>query len=236
MSLQRLCTALLAACVLCAGLAACSRPSPSASSSSGHASSGMSAASSVPASSTGVSAPSSAASSFPSPESDPRYAKAYKAYMSDNYDEAESICDAAIAKDSNCFWAYNIKGIAYYFANGNSVADTCLSLIGRSVQINPSYGYGYFNRALIEKGLRRWDASLADFNKVLSLKPADTWSYYGIATVYADSNRNDLALQYLKLALDTDPAGVKAQAKDDLERHYSRLRHDPRFTALTGLS
>lgn len=197
--------------------------------------------SSVPASRSAASAQSSpapaassSASSYPAPESDPLYVKAYDDYAANRYDDAISICNQALAANPNCFWAYNIKGIATYFANGNSAAASCLSLIDKSTAIDPDYSYGYFNKALIQKGLKDWNDSIANFNKVLALKPGDTWSYYGIATVYADTDQADQALQYLKLALDTDPSGVKAQVKDDMNRHFSRLKNDPRFQALIG--
>ncbi len=148
------------------------------------------------------------------------------------YDLAVTVSNQALAKDKNCFWAYNIKGIATYFANGNSVADECLGLIDKSTAIDPYYSYGYFNKGLILKGLKRWSESIANFNKVLSLKPGDTWSYYGIATVYADSNQVDSALKYLKLAIDTNPSAVKAQVQVDMERHFSRMKYDARFKAL----
>ncbi|HCC00098.1 MAG TPA: hypothetical protein DEP42_02580 [Ruminococcaceae bacterium] len=173
-----------------------------------------------------------AASSFPVPESDPNYVQAYGDYDSGKYETAIELCDQAIAENAQCFWAYNLKGISTYFENGNSAAEECLALINKSTDINPNYSYGYFNKALIQKGIKKWDASLSNFNKALSLKPNDTWSYYGIATVYADTKQNEQALNYLKLAIKADPTGVKAQIRDDLERHFSSLQNDSRFQEL----
>jgi tetratricopeptide (TPR) repeat protein len=193
--------------------------------------------SSAPTSSSVSSQPvnaSSTGSSYPDPEKDPLYVRAYSYYAADKFDDAVNVCNQALAANPNCFWAYNVKGIAVYFANGNSVADSCLALIDKSIAINPNYSYGYFNKALIEKGLKENDESISDFNKVLSLKPGDTWSYYGISTIYADTNQTELALQYLKLAIDTNPSAVKAQVKDDIYRHFSVLKNDPRFQALVN--
>lgn len=212
--------------------AACQKQTPQKTSAPSNTAS-RSAASAV-SSSTLSAAASSSASSFPAPESDPLYVKAYGYYAADRYDDAISVCNQALAANPNCFWAYNVKGIATYFANGNSAAASCLNLIDKSTTIDPDYSYGYFNKALIQKGLKDWNDSLANFNKVLALKPGDTWSYYGIATVYADTDQTDQALQYLKLAIDTDPSGVKAQVQDDMNRHFSRLKDDPRFQALVG--
>lgn len=212
------------------GSSASGQSSSAPASSSSAASSGISSA---PASSSVSSnAASSGTQRFPDPEKDPQYVKAYTLYAGSHYDAAVQACDAAIAKDTGCFWAYNVKGIALYFANGNGMANQCLALIDKSLTINPGYSYGYFNRALIEKGLRRFDASIADFNRVLALKPGDVWSYYGIATAYADAGNADKAIEYLKTAVNLDPQNVRDQMKDDLTRHFSRLQNDPRFKAL----
>lgn len=230
-----LCTAFLAN--------ACARGPGGAggSGSSGLPPSSSSAVSSGPAPSSGTAVPSPSSSSgasgaasaaFPDPEKDPQYVKAYTLYAGNHYDAAVQVCDAAIAQNAKCFWAYNLKGIALYYANGNSMAPQCLALIDQSLAIDPQYAYGYFNRALVEKGLKKLDASIADFNRVLALKPGDTWSYYGIATDYADARSADKAIEYLKTAVSLDPSGVRAQMKDDLSRHFSRLQSDPRFQAL----
>jgi tetratricopeptide (TPR) repeat protein len=157
-------------------------------------------------------------------------------YAAHNYDGCVAVSDQALAADPNCSWAYNMKGIAIYFANGNKVADECIGLIDKSIEINPQYGYGYFNKALILKGLRRWDDSVASFNKALEFMPGDTWSYYGIATVYGDTNQVDKALQYLKLAIDADkaPPSVKRRAKEEVTTHFARMKNDPRFLALVN--
>lgn len=212
-------------------LAGCAGGGTSSAASSKPAASSSAVTSSNAASSQQISS-SAATSSFPKPEDDPVYAQAYAYYAKRNYSSAIKLCDEAIKKDDKCFWGYNLKGISYYFENGNSAADKCLALIDKSVEINPDYSYGYFNRALIEKGTKKWDKSIADFNKVLSYNDKDTWSYYGIATVYADTDNADKAIEYLKLAINLDPDGVRAQMKDDINRHYSRLKSDARFKAL----
>jgi tetratricopeptide (TPR) repeat protein len=178
----------------------------------------------------GSSAPSqSAASSYPNPDNDPLYAQAYGFYAAKQYDNSVAVCDQALAKDPNCFWAYNIKGTAIYYANGNSVADSCLSLINKSLSIDPEYSYGYFNKALIYKGLKQNDDSIACFNKALQYDPKSAWSYYGISTIYADINQVDLSIEYLKKAIDLDSA-CKTEAKT--EYHYDRMRDNAQFKAL----
>lgn len=169
---------------------------------------------------------------FENPDENSEYQKAYALYAKKDYDGAINICNAEIKSNPNCFWGYNLKGISKYFANGNSVADECIKLIDKSVEINEDYYYGYFNRALIEKGTKKFDASIKDFQKVIELKPDDTWSYYGIATVYADTSNKEETLKYLKLALNLDRENVKEAVKDDMTRHFSKLKNDNDFKAL----
>jgi tetratricopeptide (TPR) repeat protein len=193
----------------------------------------LSVASSMPASAV-ISSASQVSSSdtsttLPKPEDDPLYAKAYGFYASNNYDEAVSISESALVQNSKAYWAYNIKGIALYFANGNSYADKSLALINKSLDINPNYSYAYFNEALIYKGLKNYDKSLTCFNKVLALKPDDVWSYFGMATVYADIKETANALDYLKKAIDLDPA-VKQTART--ESHFEYLHDNQSFKAL----
>ncbi len=151
------------------------------------------------------------------------------AYMSDEYDKAMSLADQAIAVDPNCFQAYNIKGAAYYFANGNSVSSAALDLINKSLTINPNYDYGYFNKALIYKGLKEYDQSIAAFQKNIDITPTAAWAYYGIATIYADTSQNDQALTYLQKAIALD-SSIKQTAKQ--QSHWDNLRNNATFQSL----
>jgi len=203
------------------------------SSSSVNSSLSLPVASSMPASSvtSSVSQVSSSgiSTTLPKPEDDPLYAKAYGFYADNDYDKAVSTSESALVQNPNAYWAYNIKGIALYFANGNSYSDKSLALINKSIDINPNYSYAYFNEALIYKGLKSYDKSLTCFNKVLALKPDDVWSYFGIATVYADIRETANALDYLKKAIDLDPT-VKQTART--ESHFDYLQDNQSFKAL----
>lgn len=177
----------------------------------------------------GQASPSGKDTGFSDPAADQMYVQAYMDYASDKYDAAEEICDKAIAADSRCFWAYTVKGIALYFANGNSHAQEALDLINRSLAINPNYSYAYFNEALIYKGLKQYGYSITSFDKDLQLKPDDQWAYFGIATVYADTDQYDLCMTYLKKSIDLD-ASVKTTART--ESHFQKYKNDSRFQAL----
>jgi len=49
------------------------------------------------------------------------------------------------------------------------------------------------------------------FEKVLEKDPSNTWSVYGIATIYADQGDDTKALDWLEKAIKIDPS-VKAVA------------------------
>lgn len=202
--------------------------SPSGSSS---ASSVLSSSSSQVTSSSSSSV-SSAVSRFAAPESDPRYVEAYQDYDNSDYEAAQKICGAAIAQDANCFWAYNVKGMSIYFATGTSWGNNSYELVCKSVEINPDYSYGYFNKAIMLKGRQQWDDAITCFNRVIELKPDDTWSYYGIATIYADTDRVTESLNYLQKAIALDPDGVKQAART--QSHFDKMRGNPQFQALVN--
>ncbi|MFT8887829.1 MAG: hypothetical protein ABF904_03340 [Ethanoligenens sp.] len=199
-----------------------------------------SVSSSKPPVSTQSSATASAASSatsavpgtyFSTPEVADICGKAQTAYMANQYDMAMNLANQAIASDSQCFQAYNIKGAAYYFQNGNTVADKALALINQSLAINPNYDYGYFNRALIYKGLKQYTQSIADFQKNIAITPTAAWAYYGIATIYADTKQTDPALSYLQKAINLDNS-IKQTAKE--QNHWDNLRSNAAFQALVN--
>lgn len=157
--------------------------------------------------------------------------QAQSAYMNNQYDTAMKLADQAIAVDAHCFQAYNIKGAAYYFQNGNAVADKAIALINQSLTINPNYDYGYFNRALIYKGLKQYDKSIADFQKNIDITPSAAWAYYGIATIYADTKQTDPALSYLQKAINLD-SSIKQTAKE--QDHWDNLRDNATFQTLVN--
>jgi tetratricopeptide (TPR) repeat protein len=197
-----------------------------------------SSATSAPQSSSGASSAqslsSAPSSSYANPDADPLYAKAYGDYAANKFDDAVAVCDQALAKDPNCFWAYNVKGLSIYFANGNTVADECIALIDKSLAIDPEYSFGYFNKARILKGLKRWDESIDCFNESIKYDTSSTssaWAYYGIATIYADTNQIDLALEFLKKSIDLN-SDCKEQAKT--EGHFDKYHDNAQFQALVG--
>ena len=72
-----------------------------------------------------------------------------------------------------------------------------IATIKKSLAINPDYVQAFYDMAMAQKLGKHYDESIAYFQKVLAADPKNTWSYYGIATNYADKRDKEHALQYL---------------------------------------
>ena len=84
--------------------------------------------------------------------------------------------------------------------------------------------------AMAQKLGKHYDESIRFFQKVLDKDSNNTWSYYGIATNYADKRDKAKALEYLKKAVDLDPKNVKPQAA--AQDHFQWLHGDADFQKL----
>jgi len=222
----------LTCCVLCFTLAGCKatpkavlkEKSPTNSSSfsvsSSSVSSSSTADSQVAASSVQTPAQQQAAALYP---------KFEIPYLNGNYDQAIQVCDQALALDPNDYDAYNIKGIALCFKKDYTEG---MSLIEKSLNIKPDYFYGMFNKAMGYKLQHDYDNALIWFNKGLELKPDDAWSYYGIATIYADRSQTSSALEYLQIAINFN-SSVKATAIEQ-GFHWENFHNNAQWKAMVG--
>ena len=84
--------------------------------------------------------------------------------------------------------------------------------------------------AMAQKLGGHYDASISYFEKVLAVDPHNTWSYYGIATNYADKKDKAKALAYLSKALALDREAVRGEALT--QDHFAWMREDPEFRRL----
>jgi len=65
--------------------------------------------------------------------------------------------------------------------------------------------------------------------KALQLDKRDTWSYYGIASIYGRQGNIDKVLEYLQPAITLEP-DVKEVAR--AEKDFAPVQKDPRFQTL----
>lgn len=151
-----------------------------------------------------------------------KYKKGYDAFHSRKYEEAIKIESEVIAEDKNFYKAYSVKGIALCF-QGNY--EEGMKAIDKSLEINPEYGYGRFNKALAYELYRHYDESLMWYDKALEVEKY-IWSYYGKASIYGRRGDIENTVKYLKIAIDMD-ASVKNLAKE--ERDFNNVRESKEF-------
>ena len=154
------------------------------------------------------------------------YDQGLKLYYQRQFPEALKLFNQALAIDPLCYEALNAKGATLAF-QGNH--DQGLALIQQALDLNPVFVYGHFNQGLANELAGRWDIAIVAYQKALQLDNRDTWSYYGIASVYGRQGNIDKVLEYLQPAITLDP-DVKEVARD--EKDFAPVQKDPRFQAL----
>ena len=140
--------------------------------------------SSAPASSSPAPAASSAAAVHPiSKESEQLYRKAVTAYGKGDHLNALELANKALEKDCENYKALSLKGIIQAF---DVSPEEGIKTIEKSIAIDPAYVQADFDMAMAQKLGKHYDESIRYFQKVLDKDPKNTWSWYGIATNYAD--------------------------------------------------
>lgn len=158
------------------------------------------------------------------------FEKGLSAYQQFQYDQAISLYDQALAKDKANYKALSGKGIALAMrGNGVNQKDVRqgISLIRQALELAPDYVPSFYDLALALKIDKQYDESITWFQKVIDNEPDNTWSYYGIATIYGDQGNTEQAVSYLKKAAAIDKENVKEAARS--QSHFDRIRSTRAF-------
>lgn len=158
------------------------------------------------------------------------FEKGLSAYQKFQYDQAISLYDQALAKDKANYKALSGKGIALAMrGNGVNQKDVRqgISLIRQALELAPDYVPSFYDLALALKTDKQYDESITWFQKVIDNEPDNTWSYYGIATIYGDQGNAEKAVLYLKKAAAIDKENVKEAARS--QSHFDRIRSTRAF-------
>ncbi|WP_294001790.1 tetratricopeptide repeat protein [uncultured Megasphaera sp.] len=158
------------------------------------------------------------------------FEKGLSAYQQFQYDQAISLYDQALAKDKANYKALSGKGIALAMrGNGVNQKDVRqgISLIRQALELAPDYVPSFYDLALALKIDKQYDESITWFQKVIDNEPDNTWSYYGIATIYGDQGNAEKAVLYLKKAAAIDKENVKEAARS--QSHFDRIRSTRAF-------
>lgn len=158
------------------------------------------------------------------------FEKGLSAYQQFQYDQAIFLYDQALAKDKANYKALSGKGIALAMrGNGVNQKDVRqgISLIRQALELAPDYVPSFYDLALALKIDKQYDESITWFQKVIDNEPDNTWSYYGIATIYGDQGNAEKAVLYLKKAAAIDKENVKEAARS--QSHFDRIRSTRAF-------
>ncbi len=154
------------------------------------------------------------------------YDLALKLYYQRQFPEALKLFNQALAIDPQCYEALNAKGATLAFQGNHEEG---LALIQQALDLNPAFVYGHFNQGLANELAGRWDIAIAAYQKALQIDNRDTWSYYGIASIYGRQGNVAKVLEYLEPAINLDP-DVREVAR--AERDFASVQKDPRFQTL----
>jgi len=101
-----------------------------------------------------------------------------------------------------------------------------------SIKDNPNNAEAYSVRGFATALNGDTTKGLADTKKAYDLDPSNTWSVYGIATIYADQGDDTKALDWLEKAITIDPSVKSVAAGQD---HFERFHNNTRFKTLVGI-
>ena len=152
------------------------------------------------------------------------YHKAAQEYGKGNHTEALQLADKALDNDKENYQALSLKGIILSFAFS---PEEGIPYIEKALSIAPGYTQAFYDMAIAQKLGGHPDISNTYFEKVLQADSQNIWSYYGMATNWADKKNKEQALLYLEKAVALGGKPVKdAAGKQD---HFLWLRNDPDF-------
>lgn len=138
------------------------------------------------------------------------YNQAYTLFFSHDYKGAIDKANRLVNEFSENPMGYNIRGIARVY---NGDYEGGMMDIDKSLQIDESYGYARFNKALTYELYGNMDKALKWYNKALEVEEY-VWTYYGISSIYGRRGDINNTMNYLNKAIEMD-AGVKDVAKEE---------------------
>lgn len=161
-------------------------------------------------------------------EEDILYEDAYNTFFAGDYNGAVAKADLVIAKYSESYKGYNIRGIAKAFAGS---FDDGMADINKALELNPKFGYAIYNKALNYELYGYYNESLVWYNKALDIEDY-MWSYYGIASIYGRKGDVSNTVKYLNEAVRAEGAesgksAIKEEAKT--EKDFDSVRTSAEF-------
>lgn len=138
------------------------------------------------------------------------YNEAYTLFFSHDYKGAIDKANGLVKEFSENPMGYNIRGIARAYSGDY---DGGMTDIDKSLQIDESYGYARFNKALTYELYGNMENALKWYNKDLEVEEY-VWTYYGISSIYGRRGDIHNTMKYLNKAIEMDTS-VKDVAKEE---------------------
>lgn len=151
----------------------------------------------------------------------------YNDFGAKQYSEAIYKENQVLAQDDNNYKAHAVKGIALCYL-GASTYKQGIEEIDKSLQIQPNYGYGTFNKALALELYGHYDEALIWYDKDLKIENR-VWSYYGKASIYGRRGDVQNTVKNLKIAIDMQN-NIKDVARK--EEDFANVRNSKEFNDL----
>lgn len=153
------------------------------------------------------------------------YKQAESLFRDKQYSSSIEEANRIINKDKRFYKAYNIKGIALCYSNNYREG---MKNIDKSLELNSSYGYARFNKALAYELYGKYDEALLWYDKDLEIEKY-VWSYYGKASIYGRRGDVPNTIKYLKIALNISPE-IKSIIRN--EKDFNPVRNSKEFQDL----
>lgn len=157
-----------------------------------------------------------------SPKENELYSKAYSLFFSRDYTGAINAANDLVSQFGDNPMGYNIRGIAKAY-NGDYKAG--MADIDKALQLDDTYGYARFNKALTYELYGNMEEALKWYNKALEVEEY-VWSYYGMASIYGRRGDLDNTMKYLNKAIQMD-SEVKETAKE--EQDFDPVKNSEAF-------
>lgn len=134
----------------------------------------------------------------------------------DKYQKVINITSQVIERYPDSKKAYTLRGRAYgyLYSASEKNKDKAMKDLDKAIEIDSSYGYGLFNKALILELWGEYDESLKWYDKAIESDDKYQWNYYGKASIYGRRGDIKNTIENLKKAIDIDPS-IKNTAKSE---------------------
>jgi tetratricopeptide (TPR) repeat protein len=149
----------------------------------------------------------------------------YDQFFAKKYQDAIKTERQVLKQDPSFYKAYAVEGIALAYSGD---FEGGMKQIDKALELNPSYGYARFNKALAYELYGYYDEAIKWYNKNLEVEKFE-WSYYGIASIYGRKGDVNNVIKYLKLAIEINPS-IKDAAKS--EEDFDSIKESKEFVGL----